>query len=58
MLQKLADRTGYIGSTTKHSIIGGDLNLPYVHWNGHMEKSTGTQVFLKDWCGKTVTLRQ
>ena len=36
-----------MGRTTKRSIIGGDLNLPYVDWNGHVEKSRGTQVFLK-----------
>ena len=46
VLEKLADRTGYMGSTMKHSITGGDLNLPNVDWNGHMEKSRGTQVFL------------
>jgi hypothetical protein len=43
---KLADRTGYIGRTTKISIIGGDLNLPYADWNGHVEKCRGAQVFL------------
>ena len=46
LLEKLADRTGYMGRTTKRSIIGGDLNLPYADWNGHVEKSRGTQVFL------------
>ena len=46
VLEKLADRTGYMGRTTKRSIIGGDLNLPYANWNGHAEKSRGTQVFL------------
>jgi len=30
----------------KCSIIGGDLILPYADWNGHVEKSRGTQVFL------------
>jgi hypothetical protein len=28
-LEKLADRTGYVGRTTKTGIIGGDLKLPY-----------------------------
>jgi len=42
----------------KRSISGGDLNLPYADWNGHTEKSSGNQVFLIDWYGKTVTLRQ
>ena len=35
-----------MGKNTKRSIIGGDLNLPYAHWNSHAEKSRGTQVFL------------
>jgi hypothetical protein len=40
LLEKSADRTGYtrMGRTTKCSIIGGDLNLPYSHWNGHAKK--------------------
>jgi hypothetical protein len=46
LLEKLADRTGYIKRTMKLSIIGGDLNLPYAVWNGHAEKSRGSQVFL------------
>jgi hypothetical protein len=55
LLEKLADWTGYMGKTMKRSIIGGDLNLPYADWNGHAEKSKGTQVFL-DGYGNTVTL--
>ena len=35
-----------MGRTTKPSIIGGDLSLPYADWNSHGEKSWGTQVFL------------
>jgi len=46
LFDKLADWTRYMGRTTKHSIIGGDLNLPYANWNGHAEKPRGTQVFL------------
>jgi hypothetical protein len=46
VLQKFTYRTGYMGSTTKPSIIEGDLNLPYADWNGHVEKSRGTHVFL------------
>ena len=46
LFEKLADRTRYMGRTTKRSIIGGDLILPYADWNGHVEKYTGTQVFL------------
>ena len=45
MLEKLADRTIYMGGTTKRSIIGGDPNLHYADWNGQAEKSRGTQVF-------------
>ena len=46
-----------MGSTTKRSIIGGDLNLPNADWNCHAEKSRGTQVFLIEWYVKRVTLR-
>jgi len=46
LLEQLADWTRYMGRTTKGSIIGGDLNLPYADWNGHAEKSRGTQLFL------------
>ena len=28
VIEKLAARTGFLGNSTKHSIIGGDLNLP------------------------------
>jgi hypothetical protein len=35
-----------MGRTTKHSIIGGDLNLSYADWNGSAEKSRGTHIFL------------
>ena len=50
-------QTGYMGRTTKRSIIGGDLNLPYADWNGNVEKSRGTLVFLNRLIWKTVTLR-
>ena len=46
MLEKLADRTGYMRSNTKCRIIGSDLNLPCADWNGHEEKSRGTQLLL------------
>ena len=52
LLEKLADQTGYMGRTTKRSIIVGDLTLPYADWNVHAEKSRGTQVFLKTGMGK------
>jgi hypothetical protein len=46
LLEKLADRTGYMGRNTKCSIIGGDLKLPNGNWNDHVKKSRGPQVFL------------
>jgi hypothetical protein len=45
LLEKLADRTGYRGRTTKRNINGGNLTLPYGKWNDHVEK-IGAQVFL------------
>jgi hypothetical protein len=35
-----------MGNSMKQSIIGGDLNLPYAHWNGNAECTSGTQEFL------------
>jgi hypothetical protein len=58
MLEKLADRTGYSGRTTKGSIIGGDLILPYADWNGHAENLGKPRYFSIEWYGKTVTLRE
>ena len=39
-VERLAGRTGYRGNSTKHSIIGGDLNLPYADWNGNAGEIT------------------
>ena len=33
LLEKLADQTGYIGRTMKHSIIEGDLTLCGLEWS-------------------------
>jgi hypothetical protein len=33
VMEILAGRTGYTGHSTKRSIFGGDLDLPYVEWN-------------------------
>ena len=41
--RKIAARTGYTGNSTKCSIIGGDLNLPYADWNGNTCGNSGTQ---------------
>jgi len=46
LFEKLVDRTGCMGRTTKPSVIGGGLNLLYADWNDHAEKSRGTHVFL------------
>jgi len=35
-----------MGRTTKISITEGDLNFPCGNWNGQVEKSRTTQVFL------------
>jgi hypothetical protein len=43
VLERLAARTGSAGNCTKRSIIGGDLNLPYVDWEGNAGGNSGTQ---------------
>jgi hypothetical protein len=35
IIERLVARTAYTGNSTKRSIIVGDLNLPYVDWNGN-----------------------
>jgi len=57
LFEKLVERTGYMGRTTKTSIIGGGLNLLYADWNGHAESSRVTQIFLNRLLEKGVTLR-
>jgi hypothetical protein len=42
-IERTAARTGFAGNSTKHSIIGGDLNLPYADWNGNAGGNSGTQ---------------
>jgi hypothetical protein len=34
VIERLVAPIDYLGNSTKHSIIGGDLNLPYADWNG------------------------
>jgi hypothetical protein len=41
--ETLAARTGSTGNCTKCSIIGGDLNLPYVDWKGKVGGNSGTK---------------
>jgi hypothetical protein len=43
IIQRLAARTGFTGNSTKRSIIGGDLKLPYADWNGNAGGTSGTQ---------------
>ena len=43
VMKKLAARTGYTGISTKRSIIGGDLNLPYADWNGNVSCNSRTE---------------
>jgi len=45
-LLQLAGGTGYMGTTSKRSITGSDLNLPYADLNGHVKTSRGTRIFL------------
>jgi len=56
VIERLAGRTGFTGNSTKRSITGGDLNLPYLDWNGNMGGNSGTQELII-WYGKTVTVR-
>jgi hypothetical protein len=37
VIEGLAARTDYLGNSTKHGIIGEDLNLPSADWNGKAE---------------------
>jgi hypothetical protein len=44
--RKISRQTDYIGTSTKRSIIGGDLNLPYTDWNGNSGGNSGTQALI------------
>jgi hypothetical protein len=46
VMERLAARICCIGNTKKRSIIGGDLNLPYVDWNRNAGGNIGTQAFI------------
>ena len=43
VMERLGARTGYTRNSTKHSVIGGDLNLLYVDWNGNAGCNSGNQ---------------
>jgi len=46
VIERLAARTAFTGNSTKRSIIGGDLNLPYADWNGNAGGNSGTQALI------------
>jgi len=46
VIERLAARTGFTGNSTKLSITGGDLNLPYADWNGNAGGNSGTQALI------------
>jgi hypothetical protein len=46
VMERLAARTDYLGSPTKCSIIGGNLNLPCADWNGNAACNSGNQAFV------------
>jgi hypothetical protein len=45
-LERLVARTGCTSNSAKRSIIGGDLNLPQVDWNGKAEGKNVTQALI------------
>jgi hypothetical protein len=56
VIDRLAARTDYSGNSTKRSITGEDLNLPYADCNGNAECTSRNQTFV-NWYGKMVTQR-
>jgi hypothetical protein len=46
VIERFADRTGFSGNSTKCSIIGGDLNLPYADWNENADGNSGAQALI------------
>ena len=46
VIERLATQTGFLGNSMKHSIIGGQLNLPNAGWKGVMEATSVTQTFI------------
>jgi hypothetical protein len=45
-IERLATRTDSSGNSMKRNFITGDLNLPYVDWNGNVECSSRGQSFI------------
>jgi hypothetical protein len=56
-IETLAAQTGYTGNSTKRSIIGGDLNILYADWNGHVCGSNETQALINSLVWEKVTVR-
>jgi len=48
VMERLATWTGFTGNSTKHSIIGGYLNLPYTDWNGSAGGNSGTEALINN----------
>jgi len=46
VIERLVTRTGFTRNSTKNSIIGGDLNLPYAEWNGNAGDNSRTQALI------------
>jgi hypothetical protein len=46
VIERLAAQTDYLENFTKHSIIGGGLNLPSADWNDNAECTSGSQAFV------------
>jgi hypothetical protein len=46
VIKSLAARFGFPGNSTKRSIIGGILNLPYADWNGNSGGNSGSQALI------------
>jgi hypothetical protein len=44
IMKKLAARTGYTGNSTKRNIIGDEVNITFVDWNGNVGCNSRTQV--------------
>ena len=45
-MERLAAQTGYAETSSKRSIIGGDLNLPCADWNGNAGCNSGAHSFV------------
>jgi hypothetical protein len=46
VIERLVAQTHYSRNSTKHSIIGGDLNLAQEDWNGSVEGTSRNQAFI------------